>query len=231
MNDQSDVKVDVIREFCRSHNAPTADWLGRLSTNGQRECVRQWILRIMSPEIRGQLPAVAEALCAQAQRPGLAEEMYEQGIGQAVRRGDFPAGVSAESREEYCVTFEAAGRHFANRQLDEELRYGAIEFGDVDAPKLSLKNKQYRKYRALCDQEWERMVEGKQIARDNFHRATLVTLLLTASALLLTTVRIAMWCAVIGAIVTTILVWPRRGRNRIADEGFRGFMRAFRENK
>jgi hypothetical protein len=52
MNEQSAHKRDLIREFCRSHGAPSADWLGRLSTNGQRECIRQWILRVMSPEIR-----------------------------------------------------------------------------------------------------------------------------------------------------------------------------------
>jgi hypothetical protein len=223
MNEQSESNKDIIREFCRSQGAPSADWLGRLSTNGQRECIRQWILRVMSPEIRKQLPAVAEALYAKDTHPGLAEKMYEQNV----HRGEFPPeALSAEARKEYCETFIQATRHFVDRQLEEELRYGAIEFGDIDSPKLSLKNKRYHKYRNLCDQEWQRMVEGRQTARDNFHRAVLVTLLFTAAALLLTSVRIAMWCVVVGGLVTTLLIWPRRGRNRINEEGFDGFLKS-----
>ena len=223
MNEQSDSNKDMIREFCRSQGAPSADWLGRLSTNGQRECIRQWILRAMSPEIRKQLPAVAEALYAKDTHPGLAEKMYEQNV----HRGEFPPeALSAEARKEYCEMFIQATRHFVDRQLEEELRYGAIEFGDIDSPRLSLKNKRYHKYRNLCDQEWQRMVEGRETARDNFHLAVLVTLLFTAAALLLMSVRIAMWCVVVGGLVTTLLIWPRRGRNRVNEEGFDGFLKS-----
>ena len=232
MNQPPDIRGDIIREFCRSHGAPTADWLGRLSRNGQRECIKQWILRVMSPEIRGQLAVVAQALYAEAERPGLAEKMYEETVRQGMHRSDFaPETLAEESRKKYCVTFAEAGRHFVNRQLDEELRYGAIQFGDVDAPKLSLKNKRYRRYRDLCDQEWQRMVEGKQTARDSIYRPALATLIFTALALAFTTVRVAMWFAVIGGLVSTLMIWPRHGRNRIAEEGFDGFVKTFRRSE
>lgn len=228
MNERSADKRDLIREFCRSHGAPSADWLGRLSTNGQRECIRQWILRVTSPEIRNLLPALAEALDAQSTRLGLAEEMYEQGA----RRGELPPeALYPEGREEYCEGFEEAGRHFVDRQLEEELRYGAIEFGKIDSSKLSVKNKRYHKYRNLCDQEWQRMVEGKQAARDNFHRALLATLLVVATALISRELYVAMWCAVVGGLVTTFLVWPRRGRNLITETGFDGFVRSISKKR
>lgn len=223
MDEQSDSEKDIIREFCRCHGAPSAGWLARLSTNGQRECIRQWILRVMSPEIRNLLPAVAEELYAKDMHPGRAEELYEQNV----HRGELPPeALSAEGRKEYCETFIQGARHFVDRQLEEELRYGAIEFGDIDSPKLSVKNKRYHKYRKLCDQEWQRMVEGKQAARDNFHRALLATLLVVATALISRELYVAMWCAVIGGLVMTFLVWPRRGRNLITEEGFDGFMRS-----
>ncbi|SRR6266446_442391 len=207
---------DIILEFCRSHGAPTANWLGRLSANGQRECIRQWIVRVTSPEIQGQLPAVAE-------------ELYQEHA--KYPRPPLPDGLSAEEREAYLESFNKGSRHYVRRRLEEDLRYGAIEFSDIDSPKLSVKNKRYHKYHDLCDQEWQRMVEGKEAARDNFHRAILVTLLFTASALLLTSVRIAMWCAVIGTCVTTLLIWPRRGRNRIKEEGLDGFLKGISKNQ
>jgi hypothetical protein len=177
----------------------------------------------MSPEIRSLLPAVAEALYAEYTHPGLPEKMYEL----SVRRGGFPPEtLSAEARKEYCEKFIQGTRHLVDRKLEEELRYGAIEFGDIDSPKLCAKNKRYHKYRKLCDQEWQRMVEGKQAARDNFHRALLATLLVVATALISRELYVAMWCAVLGGLVMTFLVWPRRGRNLITEKGVDGFLRS-----
>lgn len=228
MDEQSVVKRNIIREFCRSHGGPSAVWLGRLSTNGQRECIRQWILKVMSPEIRSLLPAVAEALLAESAPPGRAEELYEE----CVRRGELPPeALSAEGRKEYCEVSTEGARHFVDRQLEEELRYGAIEFADIGSTPLSVMNKQYHKYRNLCDQEWQRMVEGKQAARDNLHRPLLVTLLFVATALISRQLYVAMWCGVIGGLVTTILVWPRRGRNLITETGLDGFMRSISKKR
>jgi hypothetical protein len=228
MDEQLVVKRDIIREFCRSHGAPSAEWLGRLSTNGQRQCIRQWILRVTSPEIRGLLPAVEEVLYAQYAHPGIAEKMYQE----AVRQGEFPAeALTAEAHKEYCETFIQGTRHHVNRELEEELRYGAIEFGDIDSRKLSVKNKRYHQYRNLCDQEWQRMVEGKEAARDNFHYPLLATLLIAATALISGQLYAATGSAVVGGLVTTFLVWPRRGRNLITDTGFDGFIRSISKKR
>jgi hypothetical protein len=182
----------------------------------------------MSPEIRSLLPAVAEALYAQSTHPGLAEERYEQGV----RRGELPPeALYPEGRKEYCETSEEVGRHYVDRQLEEELRYGAIEWEAVGAEEPSVTNKRYRRYRNLCDQEWQRMVEGKQAARDNFHRPLLAMLLVVATALTFGELYVAMWCAVVGGLVTTFLVWPRRGRNLITEKGFDGFVRSFSKKR
>jgi hypothetical protein len=233
MSEQSDgherkateqTRKDIILEFCRSHGAPSADWLGRLSTNGQRECIRQWILRVTSPEITSLLPAVAEELYAQDERPGLAERDYEEGV----RQGVFPPeDVYPEGRKEYSEERIEADKYFVDEQLKEKLRYGAVGFEGLGPANptnplvkkwqfnkcVRLRQKRYRKYRNLCDQEWQRMVEGKQAARDNLHRVLLATLLVVATALISGKLYVAMWCAVIGGLVTTFLVWPRRGSN------------------
>lgn len=127
--------------------------------------------------------------------------------------------------------FIQATRHFVDRQLEEELRYGAIEFGDVDSPRLSVKNKRYQKYRRLCNQEWQRMVEGKRAASDNLYRALLVTLFVVAAALISRELYVAMWCAVIGGLVMTFLIWPRRGRNLITEKGFDGFWKSISKKR
>jgi len=238
MDEQLPDTKDVIKEFCRSQGAPTADWLGRLSTDGQRECIRQWILRVMGPEIRSLLPAVAEELHAKDRDPRRADDWYEE----CVRRGEFPPeAVYPEGRMEYREGVIKANRHYVDRKLLEELRYGAIEFDEIDLPKPSVtdkrylkrhrkylkhRNLKYRKLRNLCDQEWQRMVEGKQAAKDNLHRVLLPTLLVVATALISGGLYVAMWCAVIGGMVTTFLIWPRRGRNLITETGFDGFARS-----
>ena len=62
MDEHSTEKRDIIREFCRSQGAPTAYWLARLNRDGQRECIRQWIVRSRGPEIYNRTHAVVEQL-------------------------------------------------------------------------------------------------------------------------------------------------------------------------
>src|SRR5207237_1074968 len=97
---------DIIREFCRSQRAPTAYWLARLSRHGQRECIRQWIIRSRSPEIYSKTHAVVE-------------QVYEE------HANKDPYFYDAPSAEDLMERVERARRH-ARELLDEEIRYGAI---------------------------------------------------------------------------------------------------------
>jgi len=176
---------DIILEFCRSHGAPSANWLRRLSVSGQRECIRQWIVRAVSPEIESLLPAVVE-------------QLYEQ---RASEDPFFYDALSVEELEERVTTV----RNHARKRLDEELRYGAICISKIDSPRPWV---EYNRYRDLCDREWRRIVEENS-ARSKLSYALLTTLVIAAAALLFTNVRIAMWCAVVGGLVMAFFLLGR----------------------
>ena len=145
MNEHSGSTKDVLREFCRSQGAPTAYWLGRLSMDGQRECIRQWIIRSRSPEIYSQTHAVVE-------------QLFEEHTS----KDKEPYFYDAQSAEEILDRVERARRH-ARKRLDEEIRYGAICMEEIDSPQPRV---EYCQYRDLCDREWQLMVEGEQMRRN-----------------------------------------------------------------
>lgn len=132
------VRKAVVREFCLSHGAPTAYWLGRLTKDGQQACIRQWILRVTSPEVQALLPAVAE-------------ELFEE------RTKQQPFFYDAESAEELQSRIEGAKRH-ARESVDEQIRYGAICRDEIDSPYPWV---ELKKYHDLCDKEWKRLVGRK----------------------------------------------------------------------
>ncbi|HXN51061.1 MAG TPA: hypothetical protein VN943_03925 [Candidatus Acidoferrum sp.] len=182
MDEQSNETKDIIREFCRSHGAPSAGWLGRLSTNGQRECIRRWIIRSRSPEIYSQTHAVVE-------------QLYEE----RANKDEF--FFDALSGEEVLERVERARRR-ARERLDEEIRYGAISIDEIHSPQPWVA---YNRYHDISDQEWQLMVEGEQTRR-NPRYALLATLLVVATAMAFRELYVAMWCAVIGGLLTTFLV-------------------------
>jgi hypothetical protein len=143
MNEQPDSKKSIIREFCRSQGAPTAYWLARLSAKGQEECIRQWIIKVRSPEFQKLLPAVAEKL-------------YEE------RANESPYFYEASSAEELLERF-ASARHNAEKRLEEEVRYGAIEMAEIDSAQPWV---ECNRYHDLCDREWQVIVEGKPTGFD-----------------------------------------------------------------
>jgi len=133
-----DEQSDSIREFCRSHGAPTAYWLGHLSKRGQRECIRQWIIKSRSPEIYSQTHAVVE-------------QLYQEHANQ------HPYFYDALSIEEVEERVKRVKQH-ARERLDENIRYGAISIEEIDSPQPWV---EYNRYRDICDREWRLMVEGK----------------------------------------------------------------------
>ena|ERR1700731_3361056 len=138
MDEQSEGKKDIIREFCRSHGAPTADWLGHLSRRGQKECIRQWIIKSRSPEIYSQTHAVVE-------------QLYEEHANKNPYFYDASSSEEVKERVKYAM-------HQAQERLDENIRYGAISLDEIDSPQPWV---EYNRYRDICDREWRLMVEGK----------------------------------------------------------------------
>jgi hypothetical protein len=133
----------IIREFCRSQGAPTAYWLGRLSAKGQRECIRQWIVKSRSPEITALLPKLADDLFDERTK----DDPY------------FFDALSVEDPKERCDS----ARHHARERVDEEIRYGAIEMDEIDLPQPWV---EYNQYKGLCDREWQVIVEEKATGFD-----------------------------------------------------------------
>jgi hypothetical protein len=170
MDDQSGGTKNVIRGFCRSQGAPTAYWLGRLSTDGQRACIRQWIIKSKSPETHSQTDAVVE-------------QLYQE---RANRDPFFYDALSAEEVEERV---EGARRH-ARKRLDEEIRYGAISMDEIDSPQPWV---EYNLYHDICDLEWRLLVDGERTRRSSRY-APLAILLVVATVLALGELFIAMWC-------------------------------------
>jgi hypothetical protein len=119
-------------EFYRSQGAPSVAWLERLNAQGQRECIRQWIVRSRSPEIAWRLSGFADRIC---------EAEYQE-------RPYLP-----ETAEE-LVEYGRARRRASLESLEEKIRYGAIDSGETDW-------KQYNRYQAICDEEWRNLVEAK----------------------------------------------------------------------
>jgi hypothetical protein len=138
MDEESVKKKDIILEFCRSQGAPTAYALARLSAAGQRECIRQWIIKSRNPEIRNQTEAVAE-------------QLYEQSAG------EDPFFYDALSAEELEDRIEQTKR-YARQHVNEQLRYGAICIDEINSPRPWV---EYNQYHDLCDREWQVMVDGK----------------------------------------------------------------------
>jgi hypothetical protein len=194
MNEKSENNKDIIREFCRSQGAPSADWLVHLSVNGQRECIRQWIIRSRSPEIYNQTHAVVE-------------QLYEE------RANQDPYFYDALSAENLKERVEGA-RHRARKRLDEQIRYGAICINEIDSPQPWV---EFNRYHDLCDQEWQMMIEGQQ-TRGNPLYVLLVTLLAVATALTFRELYVATWCGVIGGLLTTFLAWPRDDKKQMSGE-------------
>ncbi len=178
MNEQSEGTKDIILEFCRSQGAPTAHWLGGLSPNGQRECIRHWIIRSRSPEIYRQTHAVVERL-------------FEE----STSKDKEPYFYDAQSAEEVLDRVERARRH-ARERLDREIRFGAICIEEIDSPQPQL---EYNRYRDVCDEEWKLTVEGKQTTRNPWY-PVLAWLLAAAAALIFEKLYLAVWCVVLGSL-------------------------------
>jgi hypothetical protein len=183
MDEQSGGTKNVIHEFCRSQGAPTGYWLGRLSRDGQRACIRQCIIKSRSPEIYSQTHTVVE-------------QLFEE------RANENPFFYDALGAEEVAERVERA-RHHARERLDEQIRYGAISRDEINSPQPWV---EYNRYHDICDREWRLMVEGNK-RKEMLRYATLAMLLVVATALTFRELYIAMWCAVIGGLVTTFLAF------------------------
>lgn len=145
MNEKSVKKNDVILEFCRSQGAPTAHGLARLSAAGQRECIRQWIIKSRSSEIQNRTDTVAE-------------QLYEQAVSEDPLYYDALSAKDLEERIERT-------KRYARQRVNDQIRYGAICIDEINSPQPLVAYNQYHK---LCDQEWQLMVEGK--SRSSFTR-------------------------------------------------------------
>lgn len=171
-------RKEIIREFYRSLGAPSSDWLERLNEDGQRECIRQWIIKTRDPKI--EIP-----------------------LSHLVSRLDL---LQYEENTRLPKYSEWSDRNY-RKMLEENLRYGAIDMEDVNSPSPWVKYNLYNElcdqgWKLMVEKKQKTMGREKKLLY-----GVQTTLIVVAAALTLTDVYVAMWCAIIGGLATTFLGW------------------------